>query len=355
MQPNSLSGAGNSSAQAEHVALPQETPISPEAMLDAFRTQHFVREAPRLSEIDENVERSNPFSYYSADSMVRQQRYAGGEAGSPVTMTEREGLRGLRTFLHETTEDIRAHGGNSELESAIETIAHRTSFIGETELQEATAGIAQLWRDFLSADPNHRLIVPAGIIGTGEAMQKSSDYLFQRVMAHLSPSERDMYASRIARDLHRLPRDPRNTKIILLDDWTISRTQLANGMGAVIEQARREYQQQVEVHLIAASPQQLASLRLQGREVRVFAYYRTDETDAGEPLVTGTHSSVDFGFEEPIQAAVALRRELVAGSEVQMPPLTNIQRNYGALRQDFQSSASHRGAFLAAVLRKFRR
>lgn len=185
-------------------------------------------------------------------------------------------------------------------------------------------------------------------------MQKSSDYLFQRIMSNFSPAEQAAYAGRIIRDLNRLQRDPKLTKIVLLDDWSISGTQLANGMGEVVVHPRVSpaHQQNVEVHLVAASAQQLDSLRPQGRPVRTYAYFRTDQSNTGEPFVTGTHSSVDFQFEQPIQEAVARRNQLHSERQVSMPPLTNIRRNYDAYREACQAPNTQRGRFFQRVYRK---
>lgn len=152
--PEEQNVQNQSPGQAGFTALPLETVASapqlgPEAILHSFHTQHFVREAPRIGQIPDDETRNNTFHYYPTSSMTRRQRFAGGEIGDPVAMTEHEGLIGLRVFLKETADDIHAHGGNSELEGAIDTIATRTSFIGERELQEATSGIAELWKEHL--------------------------------------------------------------------------------------------------------------------------------------------------------------------------------------------------------------
>lgn len=323
-----------------------------EAMLRLFQSQHFVCDAPRLGQIAEDDLRANSFSYYPATTMTRRQRYSGGEVGDPVTMTESEGLGKLRAFLGESLTDIQKHGGNADLEDAINTIATKTSFIGEKELQEATHGIAELWKDYLRTGPRHQLVIPAGIIGTGEQMQKSSDYLFQRIMSNFTVEEQRKYGAQITRDLNKLQKDPNLTKIVLLDDWSISGTQLANGMGEIVTHRRVSsmHQQKIEVHMVAASPQQIDSLRLQGRPVKTWAYFRTDQSRAGEPFVTGVHSSVDFQFEHPIENVVSTRNEYQQTDEVTMPPLTNIQRNYEAYRQAYQAPATQRGHFLGKML-----
>lgn len=312
-------------------------------IVESFESQRFVREAPKIHELASDTSRTNPFTYWVHDASTRTLQ-ASGHTGdlSSRTMTEHEGLQGLINFLDDSAAiEAPLRDGSVPQETiadAATTIKEETHFIGEAEISEATAGFAELWKAYLRENPKHRLLIPQELVRTNEAGMKSSEYLFGRVMAHFTEEELIAYRGRIHTHMHELkPRHTQDTKIILLDDWSISGTQLKNGLVDTRHDFYKAFnhdpENPPEVHLVAASTEQIESASIRGEPASVFAYFRAGHATSGEswrngPRVTGIHSSVDFEFESTIEEIVVARNKHDPSQRVTMPPLTNIEKPY---------------------------
>jgi hypothetical protein len=310
--------------------------VDEQAVVDTLERQHFVREAPRFTSLVGDTTRTNYFTSYVDTHSTRQREYDGTmDRDAPKrTLTEHEGLAETYGFLTQAAELPHTEGTSPELEAAsskARTILQELHFIGERELDEATKGIAALWKSKLLADPSQKLCVP-DVIGDTETMSKSGGYLFQRVLSQFSDEERSMFGPRILTDLKQLRGKPEKTTVILLDDWSISSTQLSTGFGDIISDRRStKWSGQVEVHLVAASTTQLDNAKVQGRPVPTFAYYKCEQDKSnheGSPVITGIHSSVDFGFEKQIEDITKALNERPDHTKTMMPPMTNIVRPY---------------------------
>ena len=307
-----------------------------QAVVATLETQHFVRDAPRFSELVTDTSRTNLFTTYVDTESTRRREYDGtmDNMAPRRTLTAHQGISETYDFLvtaahmaaeAEATQDI----ATASLKAR--TILEELHFIDDRELDEATKGFAALWKSKLLADPSHKLCVP-NVIGDTETMNKSGSYIFERVMGQFSDEERAQFGPRISTSLRELKGKPENTTVVLLEDWSISGTQLATGYGDIISDRRySKWSKQVEVHLIAASTEQLENSRLQGRPVPTIAYFRCDQirkSHSSEPVITGIHSSVDFGFEKEIEYITTVMNQRPNQPKVMMPPLTNIVRPY---------------------------
>lgn len=305
-----------------------------------FEKQNYVKEAPLIQEIAEDTTRTNKISYWRTNSMTRPRQRMGEKPPESeiTTLTEHQSLGYLVEFLSYASEMLKKSESpnNLRLANIADNIKDRLNYIGERELAEASEKIAESWKYYLEKDPKNTLCVPQEIIRTGDYEgKKSSEILFDRVMSFFTEEEREKYKDRISTNITTLkPEDADTTKVILLDDWSISGVQLENGFGTVFRGAPKEYRTRMEVNLIAATEKQLNKLTLQGRSVPIHAYFKIQEApnDAGRPnglpMITGSHSSVDFGFEKPIQDMVTALNNLGPETPIMMPPCTNILREY---------------------------
>jgi hypothetical protein len=313
------------------------------SVAERFEAQHFVEDVPLMSELADDPSRVNLISHRVHTSATRSADISGMDMSVyPVEkITEHDALVRTRQFL-ETTSHM--SGTTADMDAGVVQVAaenadimlHESQFIGEKDLDKAAGGIAALWKSYLHDDPQLKICVPSDTVGTGEEITKSSDYLYGRVMAHFDDAERQAVSDRITTNLDDLGRkaNPDHTKVILLDDWSISGTQLSSGFNKVKFHGNRyrpDLESATEINLVAASEQQIEDPQLQTQaEVPVFAYYRAGSTidkEGRKPFITGAHSSVDFGFADELEKMAAVASQLT-NTAVDLPPLANIVRPY---------------------------
>jgi len=310
------------------------------AIINTFETRGYVEDMPDLSEAALDETRTTHFRYHPSDQPARNE-----DNPSPATeLTEWQGLEALLTFLDESTAYYHSlpepTAEQKKLAEEATTMRTKLSFLGEKELEEATRGIALVWKNYLAEDTNRQICVPIGTIRTHEpeAQRKSNEYLFERIIDEFTDAELAQYGQRIVIDPEHIKSKPEDTRIILLDDWTISGIQLNSGVRKVSQALDPKYKQRIEINLLVATEEQIRREReWQGKGLPLKAYYRANERPdhvpapfrTSCPLVTGIHSSVDIGFEETIFKIVADRnRHLDSQHLLTAPPLTNIERQY---------------------------
>ncbi len=307
-----------------------------------FEERGYVENAPRFKDAVADETSTNTFEYWRSPVSVRRVEQQGitPEGSERIELTEHEGLVELDKFFKDSVADLSMSGEPEDrrLAQQAEELRDSLYFIGEGKLDEAASGFATLWKTKLQANPKQQLCVPLGVIRTGEMVggpKKSTELLFDRVMSHFTPEEHAAYDDRILTSLDSMRRNGKDTTIILFDDWSKSGTQISNGLAAVMEHARgnRDVVEGTEVHLVAASDRQITDNRVMGYPLKTYAYFNAgaDEgTDSPKgPKVTGTHSSVDFGFEGPVEEITVRRNALHPQQPVDMPPLTNVIRQRG--------------------------
>lgn len=313
-----------------------ESPVSETGR--TFETQRWVREAPLFHDLVADDTRTNPIRHWRSQTKTRTAERQGAVPPEDeiVELTEHEALVQLDRFLKHAAQELSYTGNPEHMELAERAHDIHTNlyYIGEKEFEEAAAGIADLWKSYLREDPKRQLCIPLGVVRTEDySWKKSSEYLYEQIMGHFSEQEFKLYHKRITTELRRLRKDADHTRVILLDDWSISGTQLGNGFGCVNEAIHgdKNLLKMIEVNLVAASPRQIEESKIQGRTIPARAYFRTSPYERygdvqREPLITGTHSSVDFNFEDPIEKMVKALNELHPDRPTDMPPCTNILR-----------------------------
>ena len=273
---------------------------------EAFFEQGYVAEAPKFQHIVHDRARQSGTVMFHYD------------LGLPVppvqTVSEAEALVELDRYLASADRMLSASdSGDAEwLAGRVRTLREDLFFIGKQEFEEGAAGIAALWRSYLEKDPDLELIVPylLGSVPLHAEYLKSQQLLFPAVIRHFAPD--DPLLARIhGQGRQSEPCTGRKGMIIMLDDWAKSGLQVTQ----LYDELRHPEAQPIEVHLLAASDEQLAhgiELRTHMRDedsaairLPVRGYYRAgpeprDYRDKG-PSVTGSHSAVDFGFADLLQ------------------------------------------------------
>ncbi len=318
------------------------------SVLGNFEIDNFVRLAPIFSEQMKDETRNNTFRYVKGESMAWGNDPIPGQ--EIVEMTEKEGMVGLYGFLESMLHA--AANDNSpqavDLKTRALALQERLTFIGEKEYIEAAKGIGDYWKSFLDADANNQLCVltKIGERSVYRGKRKSDNYLFERIISTFSPEELEKYSGRIVAELDDIKEDPANTKVVMLDDWTISGAQIQDTYQAIKKSARfKSFADSVEVNLIAASGERISKgmnvaesngwNKADAIMLPVKAYFKahnaqeTSRHRSHKAHMTGTHSSVDFDFEDTIDELMRyMRASKKSTAIVYAPPLTNIVRTY---------------------------
>ncbi len=300
------------------------------SITEHYRPGEFVREAPRFSEQAEDESRLTRITY--ANHLQRSMTGAYMEHESQRTVTEHEGLKGLRDFLQEVIAQerniprLRANKAGQKARSMLENL----SYIGKPEYDEAVVGIANRWRQQLLDDPDLQICV---LSTTGPSATKSGAFLLDNILRHFSDDELNTFHGRLVTQPENLTTTPDKTRLVLLDDWVSSGIQMNNLMSRVFRQYP-ELKQQVSVQLVAATNERIehgmAYYTVPEKPPEyfpVYAYFKAHDADSGNDVwdsathITGYYCSVDYGFNDTI---AMMAQEM----HVDMPPLTNIIRPY---------------------------
>ena len=333
--------------------------LTSEEIHERIEVDHAVKLAPRFADQARDTTRTNTTTYISdiefslgtstSDDGYRQRR---------ETMTEHEALQSLQLFLDDAIResDTDTSGLLTRTGEVARSLQEQLTFIGEKEYTEATAGIAAYWKECLKENPQLKIFTTAGMIHSYGDEIKSDANLLDNILEHFSDDELEQYAGRILNDESMLTDDVENTKIVLLDDWTISGSQLRQVTDSLLTRQLhsygRDFSGHIELQLVAASEGRIrrgtldkpsqSSPNKATSMIPVRAYWLahtanlsqdgTNIADYSDTHITGTHSSVDYDFEVAIGTMVNALNEASQrtrrGRTYQMPPLTNIVRPY---------------------------
>lgn len=314
-----------------------------------METRRFVRSAPRFDEQLGDSSRTNIFRWEASGRTLLKQE---ADPSKVFDMTEQEGMIHLAGFLdtylaYEKLDDM----PDPHLMKQARSIRENLTFIGEKEYTEAVAGLAEMWKGFLDGDPKRQMCVTAEIAKAyqGDNQRKSDAYLFDRIMEHFTDDELEKYAGRLVKSPDELTAGAEDVRVVILDDWSISGSQASR----VFEKFKDEpwfaaYSKSIEINLLTSIKSRiengLSASYGGGTRVPVRSYFVShDAPDSSYGShTTGTHSSVDFDFENTINLILAKLRSEVAedhgqarAEEVNMPPLTNIDRPYRRTKPAF--------------------
>lgn len=302
-------------------------------IVNAFENEHCVRTIGLLQDIANDQSRTNVINGLESPSLHKTgQLGAGVPEADRIARTEHEALQELVGYLDK-------HSKDKPGSPLFETLANQLSFVGEKEYAEAVKGIATYWKWFLDQDSDNQLYVDA-VVTADDTTMKSDIYMFDRILEHFSDEDMEKYWGRLlTKGAEIIQNDPSKVKVVLLDDWTISGAQLRSGYSRFVG-AHTGLASSVEVQLIAASAERITMgieglmhaaeghLYSQEKHVPIVtrAYYlahRADtmDSEAKGSRITGSHSSVDFGFSNDLQA-------VAMDDDDNFPLLVNVIRSY---------------------------
>ncbi len=333
-----------------HPELIDETPD----IATLFDAQRFIREAPRFREQVSDETRITPF------------RYTRG-VGKVWSMTEHEGLRELDTFLTDSlvaiegmSDRMRAALRPASLDLVAEqapSMRESLTFLGEAEYQEAVQGLAERWKAYLRANPTAQLCVVAEIGGFDRykhmGKRKSDDKLREDVLLAFTNEELEEFGGRIVGKVEHITRPPQDCRIVMVDDWTISGTQmrdLYHTLSGRNTQVRTMAQLgNVEINLLTAKRDYLTHgfkidpYRPSRGVLPVYAYFLSHHAPLAKREsnghVSGLHSTVNWDFATTLRGMQALVARFgvvphkplaLASIEAQyakQPPVLTIGRN----------------------------
>lgn len=274
-------------------------------------------------------------------------------------MTEAQGLKELYGFLTRYLKDTRDHTGAyryPEVAAQAQSMLDNLTFIGEKEYTEAVHGLAQYWKMYLDADANRQVCVLARVSDSAKypGVLKSDVYLRDRILQTFTDEELKRYSGRIVGEFDDVSAEPEKTKIVFIDDWSISGTQLRR----VHEELSRDRRflryvgaGSVEANLLVGSQEQLQKgipLKdgiVSKRSLKVRAYFQSHHAapamNPNKGHVTGLHSSVNFDFEGPINRSMVKILANMGRMRMRQPliALANVVRPYRNLQPHIRLSA----------------
>lgn len=313
-----------------------------------FETQGFVRPSIDLADQILDVSRTNVLTTGRYETPLVSNL---GIEKKESSKTEQEALIGLHEFLKTAGQnpDVVGEENTAIAASMVDSLA----FIGKEELDEASAGFAEYFKKQLDDDENLQIITYVGFQSGGVARdgksRKSDGYILEKVVAHFSDDEIQRYGDRFTTDIQDAS-DAYRTKVVMLDDWAVSGTQLRQADSDLRYSLEKDRIDETEACLVVASEDRIKNgLTTYGdKPLKIKAYFKskdpkvksdmasalTVEGDSYPGYVTGAHSSSDFNFDRRIAHMVASATEAKeAGVEVpevllSMPGGTMIDRPY---------------------------
>lgn len=223
--------------------------------------------------------------------------------------------------------------------------AVETVFMTKSEREEAARGVGAHYTSFVQADERNTVMffVPAnrkdhsqGFVSREVADSiKSTPEIKDRIIV-TSLEEKEQNVERLRR------LDPNHVKIAVLDDWSVSGNHLASSVAHAAQSLQREglegFKKCLEVGLLIARDDQvedgLTSIlqdveSTYGLEPLSLVTYFTAPTRQHYhgPMPTGSHASVDYGFESRIQSMRDYLETATQESE-RLPWMASIIRQY---------------------------
>lgn len=325
----------------EHHVVIQEDARSQDALSEVaflFEQQGYVREAPTFASQLEDTSRIAPFNHY--EDGKRRPKIVGPN-------TEHEGLVELNSFL-QLFESITLQHEDSpspqtdQLREQARSIRENLTFIGDKELSEAAHGLGVAWKSYLDGDPARKICVLTEVSKLPQfqkrSTQKSDVFLRDKIMATFSKEELAEYGPRISFSLDEMDAEPRNAKVIMLDDWTISGSQMRSAYGQLLSNDKaRKYIEAgcLEINVVAASQGRIeGGLEVDPYDesrgvIRVRSYFKAHHADvaqtSGQTHITGLHCAVNYGFYHPCRD---MKKELERVDISLTPALTRVCQVY---------------------------
>jgi hypothetical protein len=263
-------------------------------------------------------------------------------------MTEIDGLKDLWNFLGNYLKKasqphrLRTNGRFGAEAKQAKSIRENLTFIGEREFQEATAGLATIWKAYLDEDPKRQLCIITGAskLPQYRLVEKSDSFVKKAVLANFKEDEDEKYLDRMVDSPDDLTAQPVDARVVILDDWSVSGRQMFSVLNDLFKnKSALKYASSMEINLLAAPKGRIdkgLQFGLKTTLIKVRAYYEAYEArETGdkdvECHITGAHSTVNFGFGVTIEELVkTLNRQTkaIGQKSYKIPAIASIYRDY---------------------------
>lgn len=268
------------------------------------------------------------------------------------SMSEAEGLTELRDFIDYYLEvthgvDLRGDDETPCLRQKAEGLRRGLSFLGQKEYDESVRCFATYWIRYLESNPGGLLCVLALTDQNVryQGVRKSDSHLVSNAISFIGEDKVCALADRIIWRVEdsRLEQTE-NIKVVLPDDWVVSGRQMKDNLALLSSSPafrRHLMAGRVEINLLAASQSRIHNgLDIEGllgaNAVPIKSYYMTHYSDVAqyehESHITGLHSSVNYDFEEILEAMYAqlcvLAEQGAGTDQVYLPALACVERGY---------------------------
>lgn len=252
------------------------------------------------------------------------------------TYSEREALLDLGDFLAKTKTVAEADTEDGISQKSIlhdvERMEEELTFLGKEEYDEAVAGLAGMWGEYLAQGPDYAINIYNEL--SKEGFEKSYNVIINDIHKAMLGDERlAPLASQVYADPEQW-QTGEHAKLVVVDDWSMGGNTINDLYRTVSQQARKhgkaDLLDNLELHMLVAKAGQAEHIvedkkRYDYKAVR--AYYETGDGKYSErePL-SGSHSSVDIAFEDTLSGMSRyLERQ---GSQREKPLLVDLQRAY---------------------------
>lgn len=289
--------------------------------------------------------------------------------GRGRVQAEYNALQELWQFLEQITKHPMV-GSSTQREA--EHMMERLTFIGQPEYDRAVSAIAGQWKGWM--EEGEQVCVITGHIAPGDADYwdsrtqapevKSDEYTLERVLWHFSDEELSRYVKSgllLFDPRHLDMRQPAaERRVVLLDDWIISGRQMRRVYNTVTSRAPW-LAGELFMQCIAASPRYIReglgvgndgrfyeTFGVEGGSVSLpirpyFAAHPSSGGYYGHAIITGAHSSVDYGFQERIDRWGLVRSSAANSDDIALAQVERPYRREGVTRDALWRTAQVKG------------
>jgi hypothetical protein len=285
--------------------------LSNSEILSRFHEQGFVDFTPKLRDTAADPERSKAILTYSDSS------------GKDGTISEQHALQELVGYLEDFIDKRTGRRNNTTVyRDVAQSILNKLTFIGSKEFTIGTEGLATRIIDLLTSDSSLQVcLLPATSLLPDKAEGMSAQLVHDAVIEHIANTAPEVM-DRLKQSLPDITSYPKQTKVILVDDWVVSGRQMRRSIDNLVPKLRVQPQyplsiSNVEINVLTAPSEIIKSglcldsewCRSSPKYMRVptIAYYRAHPTrkEYSENIgahISGSHSTVNFGFSMMLQA-----------------------------------------------------
>lgn len=266
--------------------------------------------------------------------------------GRPYTISEEELITDYFDFLNSVkavADNDSTEQGGKMLELA-ERFAHETTYMSVEDTRTAIRGLASSQIDYLTAEDDRHLLFYLPM----RSAHRSQGKLVEDMMSYMRTSAPEL-DERIAvfggsehdTDTSLAGLDATKTKVVLLDDWSVTGSQLSNEIGHVQQYLQVNglgfLKNDLEVNLLLSRADQIHDNFAQLEDVeetfglsdripvRTYFTSRAVGVHAG-PTPSGGHSTVDYGFKSRIEEMFQYVSKQTNDHDLQLPHMACVVR-----------------------------